>query len=363
MTYDAASDELGQLTNYNVVLAARASERSAAAYDQARWLMGGALLVAGLMLAVVIAQVRRQISIPLLDLGRVMRQLAANDTNVVVGHTGRMDEIGDMAQAVVVFRANAIELMHSQRGLAQQATMLEEKLAHEQSLTQMQRNFVSMITHEFRTPLTQIDAQAQRLINMRACLRPEGLGERAGRIRAAVTRIVRMIDQLVDTTRLMDGDAALFFHPCAMDLVTVLRDACRVHRDISLGVQLTEAYGTQPLPIHGDQKLLFQVFSNLLSNAIKYSAAGARIILRATHVDGQISVMAEDGGIGIPPEDREKIFLRYYRGSNVSAFVGTGVGLFLVKTVVRLHGGDIAVDSVGGKGSRFTVVLPADAGA
>ena len=126
------------------------------------------------MLAVVISQVRRRVSRPLLDLGQAMRQLAANDTGVEIGHTDRNDEIGEMARAVVVFRGNAIELAQSQRGLAQQATMLEEKLAHEQYVTQLQRNFVSMITHEFRTPLTQIDAQAQRLISLKDRLRPRG---------------------------------------------------------------------------------------------------------------------------------------------------------------------------------------------
>jgi two-component system, OmpR family, sensor kinase len=83
-TYDAASDLLGRLTEYNVALAARASERSASAYDHARWLMGVALAFAGLMLTVVIAQVRRQISFPLLDLGQAMHQLVANDTGVKI---------------------------------------------------------------------------------------------------------------------------------------------------------------------------------------------------------------------------------------------------------------------------------------
>ena len=243
ITYDAASDLLDRLTEYNVAMAARTSQHSASAYEHAKWLMGVALALAGLMLTVVIAQVRRQISLPLLDLGRAMHQLAANNTSVEIGHTNRTDEIGEMARAVVVFRANAIELMHSQRGLAQQATMLEEKLAHEQSVTQMQRNFVSVITHEFRTPLTQIDAQAQRLTNLKDRLLPQDISDRAGRIRAAVTRIVRMIDQLVDTTRLMDGNARLFFHPEAMDLVGVLRDVCRVHREISPGAQIMEYYG------------------------------------------------------------------------------------------------------------------------
>ena len=263
-----------------------------------------------------------------------------------------------MARAVVVFRANAIELMHSQRGLAQQATMLEEKLAHEQAVAQMQRNFVSVITHEFRTPLTQIDAQAQRLTNLRDRLLPQDIGDRAGRIRAAVTRIVRMIDQLVDTTRLMDGNARLFFHPEAMDLVGVLRDVCRVHREISPNALIMEYYDTQPLMVYGDPKLLFQAFSNLLSNAIKYSPADATVVVRVEQTDRRIVVTVEDFGIGIPARDREHIFSRYYRGSNVSGFVGTGIGLFLVAMVVRLHNGQITVDSA--EGERVAVYRDAD---
>jgi signal transduction histidine kinase len=357
-TYDAASDLLGRLTDYNVKRAAQASERSVRAFQRARWLLGGALLAAGLMLAIVISQVRRSVSRPLLELGAAMRQLATNDTGIEIGHTGRTDEIGEMARAVVVFRGNAIELAESQRGLAQQATMLEEKLAHEQYVTQLQRNFVSMITHEFRTPLTQIDAQAQRLSNLKDRLQPEDVDERASRIRAAVMRIIRLIDNLVDTARLMDGDAKLFFHPEPIDLTVVLRDACRLHREISPGAQIAEYYGAQPLPLQADPKLLFQAFSNLLSNAIKYSPPDARVKVRAMQTAQATSVVVEDNGIGIPAKDQGQIFSRYYRGSNVSGVVGSGIGLFLVTTVVHLHGGEITVESDEGKGARFTVTLP-----
>jgi two-component system, OmpR family, sensor kinase len=357
-TNDAAQDMLGELTDYNVVRAAQASERSVVAYQRARWLLGSALAMAGVLLAVVIARVRRSVSMPLLDLTRTMRQLAANDTGVHIDHTARSDEIGEMARAVVVFRGNAIDLMQSQRGLAQQATMLEEKLAHEQYVTQLQRNFVSMITHEFRTPLTQIDAQAQRLINLRTRLTCEDLEERARRIRAAVQRIVRLIDSLVDTARLVDGDARLFFHPEPIDLAAVLRDVCSVHRELSPCMQIFEDFGNQPLPTDGDPKLLFQVFSNLLSNAIKYSAPDVTVTLRARQTADQTVVSVEDHGIGIPEADQAHIFTRYYRGANVAGFVGTGVGLFLVATVVHLHGGEVTVESEEGNGSCFTVTLP-----
>jgi signal transduction histidine kinase len=359
-TYNTASDLLDRLTGANAALAARASARSAAAYEQARWVMGGALALTGLVLAVVIAQVQRRISLPMLELGRAMHQLAANDTGIAIGHTARTDEIGEMARAIMVFRANAIELMQSRHGLAQQATMLEEKLAHEQAVTRMQRNFVSVITHEFRTPLFQIDAQAQRLANLKERLQPQDIADRAARIRASVTRIVRMIDQLVDTTRLMDGDASLFFHPEPMDLIPVLRDVCRVQREISPGARITEAYPTQPLRISGDAKLLFQAFGNLVSNAIKYSPNAATVTVTASTGAGRVAISVQDDGIGIPEKDRAHVFSRYYRGSNVSGFVGTGIGLFLVAMLVRLHRGDVSVESREGEGSRFTVTLPAE---
>ncbi len=357
-TYRAASDLLERLTAYNETRAAQASEHSVLAYQRARWLMGGGLLAAGLMLVVVISQVRRLVSRPLLDLGEAMRQLAAHNTNIEIGHTGRSDEIGEMARAVVVFRSNAIELVLSQRGLAQQAALLEEQLAHEQNVTQLQRNFLTMITHEFRTPLTQIDAHAQRLISLKDRLRGEDIVERAGRMRAAVVRIVRLIDNLVDTSRLLDGDANMLLRPADIDLTSVLRDACRWHREMSPDARMLEEYASYPLLVRGDPKLLFQVFSNLLSNAIKYSPEGADIKIVAEQIAGVNFIVIEDHGVGIPEQDRAKIFTRYYRGSNVTGFEGTGVGLFLVATVVRLHGGDITVESHEGKGSRFTVTLP-----
>jgi hypothetical protein len=108
----------------------------------------------------------------------------------------------------------------------------------------------------------------------------------------------------------------------------------------------------------GDPKLLSQVFDNLLSNALKYSPGAGVAKITSGIEDGRLVVAVEDYGIGIPAGDIDRLFERYFRGSNVSGIVGTGVGLNLVKMVVDLHGGDILVESTEGKGSRFTVRLP-----
>ena len=109
-----------------------------------------------------------------------MRRLAVNDADIDIRDTKRNDEIGEMARSVVVFKNNAIELAVVQRSLAQQASMLEEKLLQERRLAQLQRNFISMVSHEFRTPLTIIDAHAQRLARMNERGPTGGIGQRYG---------------------------------------------------------------------------------------------------------------------------------------------------------------------------------------
>jgi signal transduction histidine kinase len=148
----------------------------------------------------------------------------------------------------------------------------------------------------------------------------------------------------------------LYFHPEEIDVRELLHDVCQLHREISPASQIVEEFGSQSLNMVGDPKLLSQVFDNLLSNAVKFSPGGI-VRVCASIEKGHVAVVVADTGIGIPPHDLPRLFERYYRGSNVSGIVGTGVGLNLVKMVVDLHGGEITVDSTEGRGARFTVRL------
>lgn len=360
LAYNAASDALGQLTKHAVDNAQEAAGRVAVAYQEARWLITIAMIFAGVLVVAALVYISRSISSPLLHLAGYMHRLAANDTDIEIRGTERSDEIGEMARAAVVFRNNAIELMVTQRGLAQQALMLEEKLAAERHLTQLQRNFVSMASHEFRTPLTIIDGHAQRLNKLSDRIGVDEIIARAGKIRAAVLRMTHLIDNLLTSTRLVESGAGLYFHPQEIDLRELVHDVCQLHREISPGSTIVEELGDRDLRMVGDPKLLSQVFDNLLSNAIKYSPGGGVVRIAARAEEGWLEVAVEDHGIGIPSADVGRLFERYFRGSNVSGIVGTGVGLNLVKMVVDLHGGDIAVESHEGKGARFTVRLPSE---
>ncbi len=359
VAYDAASNTLGTLTSLTVTGASEASSRATATHEDARKLIIGAMALALLSMIGVLQYITRSISRPILELAARMHSLASNNMEIDIQGVQRRDEIGEMARAVVVFRNNAIELVHSQRGLIQQASMLEEKLQFEQRLTTLQRNFLLMASHEFRTPLTIIDGHAQRLVKMKGGLQPHDIAERGEKIRNAVLRMTSVMDNLLTSSRLFDGDAGLYFHPTKIDVVKLLHDVCHLHRDISTGVQIQENF--HPLPpatIMGDPNLLFQVFSNLLSNAIKYSPRSGQISVTAIVESDHVVVTVQDNGIGIPEQDLAQIFERYHRGSNVTGITGTGIGLYLVKMVVSLHGGHVSVTSAVGHGSEFTVLFP-----
>ena len=356
--YNAASDTLGELTDQAVVRAQIASDRLALNYHHAYWLILLAIVIAAILVIAALVHISRSISVPLLALADRMRRLAGSDTDIDVPATERQDEIGAMAQATVVFRNNAIALMRSQDTLARQAALLEEQLAHEQRLALLQRNFVSMASHEFRTPMTIIDGHARRLDKTKDTVPPAEIGDRAVKIRSAVLRMTQLIENLLNSSRLMDDGAALYLNIAPMDVRTLLQEVCQLHLEMVPGLQLIQRFAATSVPMVGDAKLLFQTFSNLLSNAVKYSPAGGAIAMMMESSPDQVVVSVSDHGIGIPARDLAHLFERYHRGSNVSGIVGTGIGLYLVKTAVDLHHGTIEVQSREGEGSRFTVRLP-----
>jgi two-component system OmpR family sensor kinase len=359
--YNAASDTLDVISERNAALARAASARADRAYERARQRIAVTILISALLVVGAMLYVKHSISGPLLDLAGRMYRLATSETTVQLTGMQRRDEIGEMARAVVVFRENAIDLAASRKGLAQQASMLQEKLAEEQRLAALQRNFVSMASHEFRTPLSIIDGHAQRLISMRERFGAAEVAERARKVRNAVGRMVELMDNLIGSGRLIDAKVELYYHAAVSDLGPVLHDVCQVQRELSPGLQILQTTVSGPLPVFGDVNLLSQVFGNLLSNAVKYSPHGGLIKLCARPEQDQVVVTVEDQGLGISTRDQLCIFERYYRGSNTAGIGGTGVGLHLVKLMVDLHHGVIEVDSIEGKGSRFTVRLPSRA--
>ncbi len=354
--FDISSDTLGRLTDQTVARAHEATERAAVTYQRARTLIIAAMLVATCLLVAAIVYITRSISNPLLELAVRMRALADHNTDVTISGATRGDEIGEMARSVVVFRDNAVALMATQRRLLEQAATLEAALDSERRLTAQQGNFVAMTSHEFRTPLTVIDGQAQRLIKMKDRLDPADIAERGARIRSAVLRMTSIMDGLLGASRLLDGEGV--FHPTEVKLGPLLREICQLHREMTHGVIIHEDFEDLPDTIEGDPKLLFHAASNLVSNAVKYSPPGSLVEVSTRTEPNRVIVAVRDRGIGIPDRDREHLFERYFRGGNATGIAGTGVGLHLVAMVLKLHDGSIEVESREGVGSTFVVHLP-----
>jgi signal transduction histidine kinase len=355
--FDLASDTLAQLTVQTVDKARIASTRAASTYDHARRLIVIAMLTASLLLIGVITYITRSILTPMLDLAARMRALAGHHTDIDIPGAARADEVGEMARSATVFRDNARALVRSQQRLLEQAATLDEALENEQRLTAKQRNFVSMTSHEFRTPLTVIDGHAQRLIKMSGRLDPAAIAERAGRIRSAVMRMTGIMDSLLAASRVLDGEGV--FNPTGADPGALLHEACQAHREATRRANILEDYAGLPPVIPGDPKLLFHAFSNLVSNALKYSVPGTPVEVTARVDDGHVVVRVRDHGIGIPARDRARLFERYFRGGNATGIAGTGVGLHLVAMVMGLHRGEVYAESLEGVGSTFVLRLPA----
>jgi len=239
--------------------------------------------------------------------------------------------------------------------LALQAEKLAQALEHEKYINSLQRQFVTMTSHEFRTPLAIIDGAAQRMTRKSGGLTPEFVVEKTHQIRSAVARMVELMESFLTAGRL-DNGMTLNISDCPIHDI-VLQCATR-QSEVSPSHKLHLDIDTLPKMLRGDPLGINQIFTNLLSNAVKYSPKAPDVYIRGWEADGFACVSVRDSGVGIDADDLQKMFQLYFRARTSSGIAGTGIGLNLVKQVVDLHGGEIRVESEKGQGTLFTVRLP-----
>ncbi|SOD98153.1 His Kinase A (phospho-acceptor) domain-containing protein [Caenispirillum bisanense] len=233
---------------------------------------------------------------------------------------------------------------------------LEQALARAQGLTDLYRSFVSMVSHQFRTPMAIIDAAAQRLLRRADSIPPEELRDRAGKIRSAVLRLTALMDSTLNAARLDAGELAV--EPQPSDLAALLRFVAERQREIAPDRAVVVDLAGLPALVRMDATMMEQALANLVSNAVKYSAAPTAVEIRAVAVGTDVTVSVRDHGVGIPSDELPRLFERFFRARTASGIAGTGIGLAFARHIVRLHGGDITVESREGEGSTFTVRLP-----
>ena len=235
-----------------------------------------------------------------------------------------------------------------------------QALEREKELSELKSRFVSMTSHEFRTPLAGIMSSIELLSDYGDRLDPGERAELADVIKSSVRRMTQMLDQVLligrsDAGRLEFRPQVLALEPLVMQIVDEVRSLEQRQAVIDIDWQVQ---GQRRLL---DERLIRHILSNLLTNAVKYSPEGKPVELGVSASPQQLVFTVNDRGIGIPPEDRPLLFQSFHRGRNVGGISGTGLGLAIVKKAVELHGGTIQVESNLGKGSRFTVSIPAAA--
>lgn len=219
--------------------------------------------------------------------------------------------------------------------------------------------FLATLAHELRNPLAPMSNMLEVL--KRADGDREVLKRAQETIERQLGQMVRLVDDLLDLNRITHDRLELRRNE--IELSSVIQQAVEVVRPLidSAGHQLTIDLPDEPIHLSADRARLAQVFGNLLNNSCKYTRPGGEISLRATRVDGEVAVTVKDNGFGIPPEKLESIFDMFMQvdGASERSQGGLGIGLTLVKRLVEMHRGSVAVKSAGeGLGSEFIVRLP-----
>lgn len=256
-----------------------------------------------------------------------------------------------------------VELLASQTAVLIEARTLTShasELRAREEATRMKEEFLSAAAHDLRTPLTVVLGQAE-LMERRARLDPSGPVDRVGlgRIVREARRLRDLVAELLDARRLEDGRAVLSLEPADLgDVLEVVRD-----RHLAHGVTVALRKPDAPLIAPIDRPRIEQVIENLVENALKYGAPDGYPEIQLATSDGQARIAVIDHGMGIPADERDRVFERFFRASNAQGVTdtGLGLGLYICQRVVAEHGGRIWHEETPGGGSTFVVTLPLEA--
>ena len=224
-------------------------------------------------------------------------------------------------------------------------------------LSALRADFVSLVSHELRSPMTSVIGAAQTLRERANEITPEQRDALLGLIFSETSRLAVLVGDVLDTSRLDAGTFSFTFADVDLAALVAEAVATAAARQTEVGVR-TELPAALP-HVHGDRERLRQVLTNLLENAVKYSAPGDDVVVSADTGEGIVRVHVTDSGPGIREDQQELIFEKFGRATIAgSPKPGTGLGLFIARSIAEAHGGTLVVDSRPGAGATFTLALP-----
>lgn len=334
------------------------------AFASAKWVWLFGIAALGLLFAVFAGILRRLVTRPLASLTQATKAMSAGATEVSVP-VHRDDELGELAGAfremVAKVAAREGDLrqlnLELENRVADRTAALEVALAQQTELAKLKTDFVSLVSHEFRTPLGVIMSAADVLKRYFDRLPEEKRERHLDMISRSTRNLASLIEEVLLLGRVEEG--RLQFTPVPIELEKFCRALADEICSATSGV----------CPIHfraftsldgavSDESVLRHILTNLLSNAVKYSAPGSPVEFTAGRHEAAVVLVVRDHGIGIPEEDQARLFTSFSRASNVGARPGTGLGLVVVQRCVQLHGGSISLTSAIGQGTTITVTLP-----
>lgn len=231
-------------------------------------------------------------------------------------------------------------------------------LEKERELNELKSKFVSIASHEFRTPLSTVLSSASLIQQYNEKGDSEKVVKHVHRIKSSVNQLTMILNDFLSLGKLEEGkvdvnrepiDVPHFMTEISEDVHAFLKDGQELH------------FECQPnSKVYSDSRILRNIMFNLISNASKYSDAGKKIYVSCTNSNGKLTFSVRDEGIGIPKADHKHLFDRFFRASNAGQVQGTGLGLNIVKRYVDLLDGKIDFTSEAGKGTTFTVTIPAN---
>jgi signal transduction histidine kinase len=238
--------------------------------------------------------------------------------------------------------------------------LLEKEMEKLRDLDRLKSDFVSHVSHELRTPLTALKGALDNMLDGLTGNLNDKQVRYLQRMKTNTQHLVRLIEDLLDLSRIEAGQIALHSRP--LSLTRLITEACDVLKPLASAkrIEIDHAAPAE-LELTADRDRLMQVLMNLAGNALKFTPDGGRVTVSAEAAPPDVVIRISDTGAGIPPEERERIFDRFYQvpAADSEASEGTGLGLAIAKSLVELHGGRIGVESEVGEGTTFALTLPA----
>jgi signal transduction histidine kinase len=321
--------------------------------DRASRTARNALIVGGIGLGVALGlillgamYVNRAVARPVRSAADAAERIAGGD------FSGRLptDGPGEVGRLEQTFNTMAASLERSLADLEERNRTLVESERTKSEL-------VSNVSHELRTPLASVLGFSALMLDRD--LPPDEMRRYLEVIRTEARRLAELLNDLLDLQRIEQGTIELRLDE--VELNSLLEAQVTLYSAQSEHHRLRLDSADEPLVVYGDRDRLAQVIGNLLSNAIKYSPEGGVVDVSASHVGDEAWIWVRDEGLGIPAEQQQRIFTKFFRGDagRELGISGTGLGLVLARQIVEAHGGEIGFDSAEGEGSTFWLQLPA----